>query len=106
MENLDDLFIEDYSQSKYLSEEKYQIIDESHAIELCKIANKHFNYLLQHNNKSGFYFVDWNINFSELKDYFIIQKSSTNTDVISFLQNTELSAEILYERLGIFDDED
>jgi hypothetical protein len=88
-----------------VSEISYPINGES-CLKYLLVANRCFKFLLSNESKSGFYFVDWRINFSALYSYltendFIERSDDTKT----FIRYFEQSPEILYSRLGIFEDD-
>ena len=71
--------------------------------ELAEIAIKQFDFLLQNENLSGYYFVDWRIAFSQLEEYIKTNKTliKENISIIEFLICYNVSSEILYNRLDI-----
>ena len=70
---------------------------------LAEIAVKQFDFLLQNENLSGYYFVDWRIAFSQLEEYIKTNKTliKENISIIEFLICYNVSSEILYDRLGV-----
>jgi len=97
------MFPDDNSNIKTLTS-NYEVVNEENVLEYCIIANFHFNYLSQNENKHGFYLVDWRVNFSNLISF--INKSNlneftNNLEIKQFIQSYNNSAEILYKRLGL-----
>ena len=71
--------------------------------ELAEIALKQFDFLVQNETLSGYYFVDWRIAFSQLEEYIKTNKTliKENISIIEFLICYNVSSEILYDRLGV-----
>jgi len=101
--DLESLFPTDYSKKEVVLSNKYELVTNENFYEFCTIANSQFNYLYSNRKLSGFYFVDFRCNFWELEKFILFNLSKINdTSILSvmseFLNNYELSGEILYER--------
>jgi len=82
----------------------YEIVNEDNVLEYCKVANSQFNFLNHNERKHGFYLVNWRINFSNLISYTSnsnLDEFSNNIEIKQFIQSYNISAEILYKRLGL-----
>ena len=82
----------------------YDIVNEDNVLEYCKVANFQFNFLNDNEAKHGFYFVNWRINFSNLILYINnsnLNEFSNNIEIKQFIKSYNISAEILYKRLGL-----
>ena len=102
-DELEKMFPDDNSNINTLTS-NYDVVNEENVLEYCIIANFHFNYLSQNEQKHGFYLVDWRVNFSNLISF--INKSNlneftNNLEIKQFIQSYNISAEILYKRLGL-----
>ena len=101
--DLESLYPNDYSKKLVGLSSKYELVTDENFYEFCTIANNQFNYLYTNRELSGFYFVDFRCNFWELQKYILPNISKiTDTSILlvmsEFINNYELSGDILYER--------
>ena len=106
--NFEILFPADYSNKQVGLSNKYDLVTDDNFYEFCTIANSEFDYLYSNRKLSGFYFVDFRCNFWELEKFILLNLSKiTDTSIhlviCEFINNYELSVDILYER---FEEED
>ena len=106
--DLESLFPIDYSKKEVGLSNKFELVTNENFYEFCAIANSQFNYLYSNRKLSGFYFVDFRCNFWELEKFILLNLSKiTDTSILlvmsEFINNYELSGDILYER---FEEED
>jgi hypothetical protein len=102
-EELEKIFPDDISNANTLTS-IYEVVDEAHVLEYCRIANFHFNFLYQNESKHGFYLVDWRVNFTNLESFINnsnLNEFTNNLEIKQFIQSYNISAEILYKRLGL-----
>ena len=100
--DLENTSINDYKVDLFDELENLEVTN-MNIVELTEIAIKQFDYLLQNENLSGYYFVDWRIAFSQLEEYTKTNKTliKENISIIEFLICYNVSSEILYDRLDI-----
>ena len=100
--DLENTSINDYKVDLFDELENLEVTN-MNIVELTEIAIKQFDYLLQNENLSGYYFVDWRIAFSQLEEYIKTNKTliKENISIIEFLICYNVSSEILYDRLGV-----
>ena len=100
--DLENTSINDYKVDLFDELENLEVTNKN-IKELAEIAIKQFDYLLQNENLSGYYFVDWRIAFSQLEEYIKTNKTliKENISIIEFLICYNVSSEILYDRLGV-----
>ena len=98
--------IDNYSIDFYQSSltNDYDMVKKEYCLKYARIALEHYNIMLQYENISGFFIVDWRINFSNLFDYMEknnlpIEQNTIITEFINVYKNN--SAKLLYQRLGI-----
>jgi hypothetical protein len=107
-DDLKRLFPADYSKKQGGISERYRLVTDKNFFQYCIIANRQFEYLYLNKKLSGFYFVDFRCNFSELQEFSSINFHNRKNEEIcyainEFLNNYELAGNILYER---FEEED
>ena len=100
--DLENTSINDYKVDLFDELENLEVTNKN-IKELAEIAIKQFDFLLQNENLSGYYFVDWRIAFSQLEEYIKTNKTliKENISIIEFLICYNVSSEILYNRLDI-----
>lgn len=78
----------------------FEKVNESNYLQFTKLAI--IQYLFHFNNEttSGYDFVNWRVNFSNLHD-FVLENAKSGDDVSTFLKYYEESAPILYKKLGL-----
>jgi len=82
----------------------YEVVNDDNILEYCKVANFQFIFLYNNERKHGFYLVNWRINFSNLITYINnsnLDEFSNNIEIKQFIKLYNISAEILYKRLGL-----
>lgn len=82
---------------------KYEKVTDGNYKSLCLIALEQYHILFSNENLSGFYIVDWRINFNSLRLFIEngLNKDSISLNEMQFIKNYDTSAKVLYDRLGI-----
>ena len=78
----------------------FEEVNEENYLNFSEMANIQYNYLLQNENCSGYYFVNWRVNFADLNRY-NMENSKVEAEVTTFLKYYEESAPLLYKKLGL-----
>mgnify|MGYP000511504897 CR=1 FL=1 len=89
-----------YDDSLYPLTDMFEGVNETNYLQYSQIANVQYNFLLHNKHSSGYHFVNWRVNFSNLHEYIILNQKS-NESIISFLKIYENSVPLLYKMLGL-----
>lgn len=108
---LEELFPDEYGLKAYdLKSLEINLVTEETCAEFAEKANEEFEFLLKNSGKSGFYFVDWRIIYAAVDEF--LKSADLNrfeedrrNVLLRFQRHYEMSADVLYERLGVFDDD-
>lgn len=104
MKDLETLYPDIFPKRKRKLQDEFLVVTKTNFFEFCKQANRQFEFLLYHSNKSGLYFIDWRATFSNLFRYISDQKNSRSSifyhhEMERFLYYYEISAKLIYERV-------
>ena len=82
---------------------KFNDVNENNIIDIIKEAQNQIQTLFEYEDVSGFYIVEWRINFHNAYDYIVTNypKADRNQMLNDFVENFENSTDILYKRLKI-----
>ena len=108
---LEELFPDEYGLKEYdLNTLEIKLVTEETCAEYAERANEEFEFLFKNPGKSGFYFVDWRIIYAAVDEF--LKSADLNrfeedrrNVLLRFQRHYEMSADVLYERLGVFDDD-
>lgn len=83
--------------------DKYEQVTEGNYKVLCLLAIEQYEILFSNENLSGFYIVDWRINFNSLRMFLdnVSIKDLISLNENRFIEYYDISAQVLYDRLGI-----
>ena len=103
MADFNDFYPDVFTKRKRRLQDEYLVVTTSNFFEFCKDANRQFEFLITHENKSGLYFIDWRTNFSNLKKFVLEFKEERKSifyhqEIERFLFYFSVSAELLYSR--------
>lgn len=98
--------IDKYSLGFYQSSlvDDYDLVTKENSKEFAIKALEQFNIMFKYKNISGFFIVDWRVNFFKLFEYFVNNKlaQDKNIIVLEFMNVYKSeSADLLYKRLGM-----
>lgn len=108
---LEELFPDEYGLKAYdLNTLEIKLVTEETCAEHAERANEEFEFFFKNPGKSGFYFVDWRIIYAAVDEFMksadVHKFEQGIRDVLlRFQRHYEMSADVLYERLGVFDDD-
>lgn len=98
--------INNYSIDFYQSSltDKYHVVTKKNYLEYAEKATEQFTIMLKYENISGFFMVDWRVNFANLIDYLDVnligkKQNLITTEFINYYKKQ--STNLLYKRLGI-----
>jgi hypothetical protein len=109
--SLDEMFSDEYKPNAVtLATENSGAVSQGNCAKLAASANLLFDFLFSSPKKSAFYFVDWRIQYADLDEFlrtFDIYQLEPNErkSVFLFQGSYDISAGVLYERLGIVGDD-
>ena len=92
--------IDEYDDILYPLTDLFEKVTESNYLQYSQLANIQYSFLSNNHNSSGYHFVNWRVNFSNLHEYIILNQKS-NESIISFLKIYENSVPLLYKMLGL-----
>lgn len=91
---------EEYDENFYPLTKMFEDVNDENYLDYIKLANIQYNNLLQNENCSGYYFVNWRVNFANLHE-FVLTNLKEGAEVSTFLNYYEQSAPLLYKKLGL-----
>ena len=109
--NLEELFPDEYGLKAYdLNTLEINLVTVETCAKHAERANEEFEFLFKNPGKSGFYFVDWRIIYAAVDEF--LKSADLNrfeegrrNVLLRFQTHYDMSADVLYERLGVFDDD-
>ena len=108
---LEELFPDEYGLKAYdLNTLEINLVTVETCAKHAERANEEFEFLFKNPGKSGFYFVDWRIIYAAVDEF--LKSADMNrfeegrrNVLLRFQRHYDMSADVLYERLGVFDDD-
>jgi hypothetical protein len=92
--------LDEFYNEIYPLTDMFEKVNESNFLQFTQLANIQYMFLFNKESSSGYDFVNWRVNFTNLH-VFIFENSKFGADISIFLKYYEDSAPLLYNKLGL-----